>query len=88
MAESTHQPSAKTPDAPPDTIQLINVIVVREGEMVSSRWGIHPQLKRDLTPSEWQDLSEHMNRVVGIVGSKFAQQLSKHEGNAPGQGTA
>jgi hypothetical protein len=72
----------------PTSIQLINVLVVREGELVSSKWGIHPQLKQDLAPSEWQELSEHMNRVTAIVGAKFAQQLSQNEGNAPGHGTA
>jgi hypothetical protein len=73
---------------PPDTIQLINVMVVREGQSVSSRWGIHPQLKRDLNPTEWQELAQHMNRVVSIVGSKFVEQLSRQEGNVPGQGSA
>lgn len=72
----------------PNRIQLINVLVVRDGEQVSSQWGIHPQLKQDLAPSEWQELSEHMNRVTAIVGAKFAEQLSKNEGNAPGRGTA
>jgi hypothetical protein len=90
MAErSPEQPSG--PDAPekaPASIQLINVLVTREGELVSSKWGIHPQLKQDLAPSEWQELSEHMNRVTAIVGAKFAEQLSQNEGNAPGHGTA
>jgi hypothetical protein len=87
MAEAAQPPGTKTSTAP-DTIHLINVIIVREGETVSSRWGIHPQLKRDLAPGELQEVTEHMNRVVAIVGSKFAEQLSRHEGNAPGQGTA
>ena len=90
MAErSPEQPSG--PDAPggaPTSSQLINVLVMREGELVSSKWGIHPQLKQDLEPSEWQELSEHMNRVTAIVGAKFAEQLSQDEGNAPGHGTA
>jgi hypothetical protein len=72
----------------PDTIQLINVMVVREGQAVSSRWGIHPQLKRDLNPTEWEELTQHMNRVVTIVGSKFVEHLSREEGNVPGQGSA
>ena len=83
--------SPEQPDAPgqaPASIQLINVLVTREGELVSSKWGIHPQLKQDLAPSEWQELSEHMNRVTAIVGAKFAEQLSQDEGNAPGHGTA
>ena len=90
MAERTPgQPaSSEAPREAPNTIQLINVLIVRDGEMVSSKWGIHPQLKQDLAPAEWQELSEHMNRVTAIVGAKFAEQLSQNEGNAPGSGTA
>lgn len=76
------------PDGVPNSIQLINVQVVREGEMVSSQWGIHPQLKKDLAPAEWQELSEHMNRVTAIVSAKFVEQLSKDEGNTSGLATA
>lgn len=76
------------PDGAPKSIQLINVLVVREGEMVSAKWGIHPQLKKDLDPPEWEELSTHMNRVTSIVGAKFVEQLSKDEGNASGLGTA
>jgi len=86
IPETPQQPSA--PGSAPDTIQLINVLVVREGETVSSKWGIHPQLKKDLAPAEWQELSEHMNRVAAIVGAKFVEQLSKDEGNTSGLGTA
>jgi hypothetical protein len=90
MAErsSGQQPETDAQGSAPNRIQLINVLVVREGEQVSSQWGIHPQLKQDLAQSEWQELSEHMNRVTAIVGAKFAQQLSRDEGNAPGHGTA
>jgi hypothetical protein len=90
MAERTPaQPAGSgSPEAAPNTIQLINVLIVRDGKMVSSKWGIHPQLKQDLAPAEWQELNEHMNRVTAIVGAKFAEQLSQGEGNAPGSGTA
>jgi hypothetical protein len=88
MAERSSPPTGPKAQETPDTIELINVVVVRQSEMVNSRWGIHPELKRDLSANEWQELSEHMNRVVAIVGSKFAEQLSRHEGNTPGQGTA
>jgi hypothetical protein len=90
MAErSPEQPAGPgAPGAAPNRIQLINVLVVREGEQVSSQWGIHPQLKQDLAQAEWQEISEHMNRVTAIVGAKFAQQLSQDEGNSPGHGTA
>lgn len=90
MAErSAEQPTGQgAPGAAPNRIQLINVLVVREGEQVSSQWGIHPQLKQDLAQAEWQEISEHMNRVTAIVGAKFAQQLSQDEGNSSGHGTA
>ena len=90
MAErlpETHQPPGAS-EGVPNSIQLINVLVVREGETVSSKWGIHPELKKDLAPAEWQELSEHMNRVTAIVGAKFVEQLSKDEGNTSGRGTA
>jgi len=90
MAErlpETHQPPGASGDVP-NSIQLINVLVVREGETVSSKWGIHPELKKDLAPAEWQELSELMNRVTAIVGAKFVEQLSKDEGNTSGRGTA
>jgi len=64
MAERTPAPHDPAKDAAPSTIQLINVLVAREGETVSSKWGIHPQLKRDLTPQEWQEVTDHMNRVT------------------------
>jgi len=83
--------SPQPPGAPggaPNTIQLINVLVVREDELVSAKWGIHPQLKKDLALAEWEELSEHMNRVTAIVGAKFIEQLSKGEGNTSGRGTA
>ena len=90
MAErsSGPAPGAKTEGGVPNSIQIIHVLIVREGDMVSSKWGIHPQLKQNLAPSEWQELSEHMNRVTTIVGAKFAEQLSAHEGNTPTQGSA
>jgi len=90
MAEQASGPpaGAGAQENVPNTIQLIHVQVVRQGELVSSQWGIHPQLKRDLAPAEWQELSEHMNRVTAIVGAKFAEQLASREGNTPAQGTA
>ena len=59
MAERTPgQPAGSgAPQEAPNTIPIINVLIVREGELVSSKWGIHPQLKQDLAPAEWQELS-------------------------------
>src|SRR5437867_13074477 len=81
------QPSGAQ-DGAPNSIQLINVLVMREGETVSAKRGIHRQRKKDLIPAEWEELSEHMNRVTAIVGAKFVEKLWKDEGNRSGRGTA
>ncbi len=86
-APGSPQPSGAQ-DGAPNSIQLINVLVMREGELVSAKWGIHPQLKKELAPAEWEELSKHMNRVTAIVGAKFAEQLSQDEGNTSGRGSA
>ncbi len=86
VPESPSPPGMR--DSAPNSIQLINVLIVREGELVSSKWGIHPQLKKDLAPAEWQELSELMSRVTVIVSAKFAEQLSQDEGNTSGRETA
>jgi hypothetical protein len=90
MAERSPRPAtgATSQGEAPKTIQLIHVLVDRVEEQVSSKWGIHPQLKKELSAAEWQELSEHMNRVTAIVGAKFAEQLTSEEGNTSSQGTA
>jgi hypothetical protein len=61
--------------------------VTREGQQVSAQWAIHPQMKQDLLPQEWKELSDLMGQVSSIVGTRFSQVL-KHAQQDPPQGTA
>ncbi len=71
------------PDAIPE-VELLKVVVTREGLKVSAQWGIHPQMKKDLRPEEWKELSDLMARITSIVGDRFAQILSDAEPDQPG----
>jgi len=35
-------------------VELLKVVVTREGRQVSAQWAIHPQIKHDLLPEEWK----------------------------------
>ncbi|MEW6543902.1 MAG: hypothetical protein AB1411_09865 [Nitrospirota bacterium] len=65
-------------------IELLKVVVTRNGQQVSAQWAIHPLMKRDLLPQEWQELSELMAKATGLVGSRFAQVLAEAEPDRPG----
>jgi hypothetical protein len=70
--------------AKPTEVELLKVVVTREGQKVSAQWGLHPQIKHDLRPEEWQEVSELMAKVTGVVGTRFAQILSAVEPDPPG----
>ncbi len=58
-------------------VELLRVLVSRKGTEVEAQWAMHPQLKQDLLPQEWQEVSELMAKVSGIVGRRFSQVLSQ-----------
>ena len=58
-------------------VELLRVLVSRKGTQVDAQWAIHPQLKQDLLPQEWQEVSDLMAKVTGIVGTRFSQVLSQ-----------
>jgi len=58
-------------------VELLKVLVSRQGSQVEAQWAIHPQLKQDLLPHEWQEVTDLMAKVSAIVGRRFAQVLSK-----------
>jgi len=88
MASDT--PPPKRSDEPngqsdqPQDLELVKVMVTREGKQVSAQWGIHPQIKKDLLPDEWKEVNELMTKVTGIVGSRFAEVLAGAEPDQPG----
>ncbi len=58
-------------------VELLRVLVSRKGTQVDAQWAIHPQLKQDLLPHEWQEVTDLMGKVSGIVGKRFSQILSQ-----------
>jgi hypothetical protein len=58
--------------------------VSREQKKVAAQWALHPQLKQDLLPAEWEEVSKLMGEVTNLVGKRFAQVLSETEPDPPG----
>ena len=64
-------------------VELLRVLVSRKGTQVDAQWAIHPQLKQDLLPQEWQEVIDLMAKVTGIVGTRFSQVLTQADPEAP-----
>jgi hypothetical protein len=91
MAHST-LPSGDANGIPPEDagaeshtkdVELLRVLVSRKGTHVDAQWVIHPQLKQDLLPQEWQEVTDLMAKVTGIVGTRFSQVLTQADPEAP-----
>jgi hypothetical protein len=65
-------------------VELLHVNVTRKGKGVSAEWAIHPQIKQDLGPDEWTEISQLMAKVTDIVGRRFSQILTDVEPDPPG----
>lgn len=65
-------------------VELLRVLVSRKGTRVEAQWAIHPQLKQDLLPNEWQDVMDLMGKVTDIVGDRFSKALSEVDSMPPG----
>jgi len=64
-------------------VELLRVLVSRKGTQVDAQWAIHPQLKQDLLPREWQEVTDLMAKVTGIVGTRFSQVLTQADSEPP-----
>jgi hypothetical protein len=64
-------------------VELLQVLVSRKGTQVDAQWTIHPQLKQDLLPQEWQEVTDLMAKVTGIVGTRFSQVLAQADPEPP-----
>lgn len=73
----------KTADSTWD-VELLRVLVSRKGTQVEAQWAIHPQLKQDLLPKEWQEVTDLMTQVTDIVGHRFSEALSNADPMPPG----
>ena len=65
-------------------VELLRVVVARQGKQVSAQWAIHPQIKHDLLPEEWKKVADLMTKVTALVGKRFAQVLANAEPDQPG----
>lgn len=91
MASSTPPsgPSNGSPSQPAGAesttwdVELLRVLVSRKGMQVDAQWAIHPQLKQDLLPHEWEEVTDLMGKVSGIVGNRFSQILSQADPEPP-----
>jgi hypothetical protein len=65
-------------------VELLHVNVSRKDKGVNAEWAIHPQIKQDLQPEEWKEISQLMAQVTDIVGRRFSQILTDVEPDPPG----
>ena len=65
-------------------VELLRVLIAREGKKVSAQWALHPQLKQDLQAEELKEVSELMGQVTDLVGGRFSEILSETEPDKPG----
>jgi len=57
-------------------VELLRVLVSRNGTQVDAQWAIHPRLKQDLLPDEWKEVTDLMAKATDIVGHRFSEVLS------------
>jgi len=69
-AETATEPEKKGPTG--QEIKLVSLMSSVSGEEVETRWGLHPRFRKDLTPSELQQLTKLLNRVAKILGERYA----------------
>lgn len=68
VAETT-PPTSRTTG---NVIKLVSVMASVKGEEVETRWGLHPRFRQDLNQEELAELNKLMNRVVYILGERYA----------------
>jgi hypothetical protein len=83
MANSMPSPDKQNPESVRE-VELLKVLVSRDGRKVTAQWAIHPQIKKDLLPQEWKEVSDLMSQITGIVGGRFSEILSESELDRPG----
>src|SRR6187200_3177219 len=80
---SNGQPQPAGAEATSWDVELLRVLDSRNGSQVEAQWAIHPQLKQDLLPHEWQEVTDLMTKVSAIVGSRFSESLSHADPEPP-----
>lgn len=83
-SEQSTSSSNDNPADPTWDVELLRVLVSRKGTQVEAQWAIHPQLKQDLLPNEWQEVMDLMTKATDIVGDRFSKALSEADPMPPG----
>ena len=65
-------------------VELLRVLVSRTGTQVEAQWAIHPQLKHNLPPDEWNEVTVLMTKATDIIGRRFSEVLLKAESATSG----
>ncbi len=78
------KPGQHTPSHDVLDVELLRVNVSRKGKLVNAEWALHPQIKQDLGPDEWKEITQLMSKVTDIVGHRFSQILTDVEPDPPG----
>lgn len=81
--DNTTHPNDNVED-PAWDVELLRILVSRKGTQVEAQWAIHPQLKQDLLPNEWQEVKDLMAKATDIVGNRFSKTLSEADPMPPG----
>ncbi|ULA64287.1 MAG: hypothetical protein LZF86_120008 [Nitrospira sp.] len=81
---NSHQTGENPSDKATWDVELLRVLVSRQGTRVDAQWAIHPQLKQDLLPEEWKEVTDLMAKVTDIVGTRFSEVLQNVEPDPPG----
>ena len=82
MAQSSSETTPKATNSP--ETEILTVVIQRDGKQVNAKWGLHPNLKEELKPEEWKELTEIMGKVTNIVGKRFSQILTQAEEDVSG----
>jgi hypothetical protein len=82
MAQSSPEPSQEATNSP--ETEILHVVIQRDGKQVSAKWGLHPNLKEELKPEEWRELTEIMGKVTTLVGNRFSKLLNQAEEDVSG----
>ncbi|MDK2744955.1 MAG: hypothetical protein H8K03_15380 [Nitrospira sp.] len=71
-APTSDQPTIGQQRSTGQDIKLVSLMSSVSGEEVETRWGLHPQFRNDLTPTELQQLTKLLNQVAKILGERYA----------------
>lgn len=82
--QSNTSHSSENPTNPSWDVELLRVLVSRQGTQVEAQWAIHPQLKQDLLLNEWQEVVALMTKATDIIGDRFSKALSEADPMPPG----